>query len=361
MEHDSTISYVNEISRDGDGWAMLAPFGDFRSRAIIVEAPGKVTRRESIQRLDRAAAEAMVENFNSVVGRVKRFFRGVPIFLGHPDVPGIGAAYKDGTEKGVIQALEVRDDGLYAKPIFNSAGAELINSDSKLYFSGRWSSDFAGEENGLPIFRPRQVKSVGLTSQPHLPTELLNDSQSQTTPPEVKLSILIALLQKAGIELANDATESAAEAAVGQLVEKVTAGAELANAAETAKTTLTQREQELTTARTELANEQAGRVGDLLDFAVETGRITVAEREAWKPRLVANFANERTSLLALKSKVNTGLAAGERKEGAAEFGNAAARREAFLAAVAEKMKTGMNYDQAFAAVQKEKPDLLKAN
>jgi hypothetical protein len=176
----------------------------------------------------------------------------------------------------------------------------------------------------------------------------------------VKLSILIALLQKAGIELANDATEAAAETAVGQLVTKANAGAELANAAETTKTTLAQRDQELTTVRTELANERTGRVDDVLDLAVETGRITVAERETWKPRLLANFANERPALLALKPKVNTGIQAGDRKEGAAQFGNAAERRDAFLKEVAEKMKGGMTYDQAFAQVQKDKPELLKA-
>lgn len=360
MEPSCCISYVNELRRDGDGWALLAPFGDFRSRAVVV-SQGKVTRVDSIQRLDREAATAMAENFNSTLGRVKRFFVGVPIFLGHPDVPGIGQSYPDATEKGVIQALEVREDGLYAKPVFNASGAELLNGDAKLYFSGRWSTEPAGEHEGLPVFRPRLVKSVGLTSQPHLPTEMLNDSPSQTTShPEVKLALIIALLQRAGVEIANDATEAQAETALTQLADKAKGIPELANSAETARGTLAQRDQELGTARTELANAKSGRIADLLDHAVETGRITPAEKPDWQRRLETSFANERTSLLALKPKVKTDAQAGDRKEGNAQFANVHERQQEALRLVNEKMKDGATYDDAFAAVQKENPALFKA-
>lgn len=361
---DVVIECANELSTDDQGWALLAPFGDFPSRAVVITPGGEVSRLDAIQRLDRPAAEAMFEHFNSTGQRVRRFFRSVPIFHGHPDVPKLGDSYADKSEKGAVIGLQVRADGLYWRPAFNGAGAALLDGSTKLFPSGRWTSEPAGEENGRPVFRPSRLISVGLTPRPHLPTEMLNDTPSQAPNPEPQMNktTLLAWLRTCGVELANDATDAQIEAALATVHGRTQRAVELANAAETLAT----RETELAAARTETAakatefsNERAGRITDLLDAQIRRGVLTEAERARWQTRLAADFANERDELLRLEPKLKTASEADGKRKGT-QFANAGERREAVLAAVKAKQDAGLSYDDAFARVRTEKPELFAA-
>src|SRR5690349_5926487 len=89
------IGVANEFSRAFDGWAQLAPYGDFPGQALRREADGSVAKFPAIQRLDRAAAELMVARFKSPWHRLKRYFTGCPIYAGHPDAPGFANAQTD--------------------------------------------------------------------------------------------------------------------------------------------------------------------------------------------------------------------------------------------------------------------------
>jgi hypothetical protein len=114
------VSFINEIAIGGDGWAQLAPFGDYPGEALVTETGGRIAKFPAIQRLDRAAALGMVARFKSPWQRVKRYFTGCPIFAGHPDVPAFASDYPDKSPKGMIVDLQVRDDGLFCKPVFTN-------------------------------------------------------------------------------------------------------------------------------------------------------------------------------------------------------------------------------------------------
>lgn len=59
------IAFTNEIQIDHDGWAQLAPFGDYPGQAMLRQSDGSIARFAAIQRLDRAAAHTMVAKFKS--------------------------------------------------------------------------------------------------------------------------------------------------------------------------------------------------------------------------------------------------------------------------------------------------------
>src|SRR5688572_1909444 len=66
----------NELSKtNGEGWVMVSPYGEF---------PNPV----GLQIFGRTEADAVVKAFNENTGKsiAERAF-GLPIFVGHPDVP----------------------------------------------------------------------------------------------------------------------------------------------------------------------------------------------------------------------------------------------------------------------------------
>ena len=66
-------TFHNELTLTDDGWAQLAVLGDYPGTAIIANGQSEAERLPAIQRIDRAAIDAMVNKFNSPWGRIKRF------------------------------------------------------------------------------------------------------------------------------------------------------------------------------------------------------------------------------------------------------------------------------------------------
>lgn len=356
-----------------DGWAMIAPFGDYPGMATITNEDGTLKRVPAIQRLDRQAAETMVRNFKSLWGRVKRYVTGAPIYLGHPDGVGVGHRYADKEPKGMFSDLEVRERGLYGRPVFTNEGLALLEKYRAL--SGRWTATEIGEERGKKLFRPDVFKSAGLTNQPNLPVELLNEFEAGQDPNRtMKLTPeLIALFKKLGVELTNESTPEQIAAAVEARVktaadlanEKAALETQVASEKETVKAkdaTLTQITAERDALKTDFANERDSRITLLLDNALADGRITPATKPAWgaKLKVVANFANESEALGKLTPAVKTTAATAGLGARKAEIANAQERREKVTELVNEAMKTGLDYDAAFKKVQREHKELFAA-
>jgi hypothetical protein len=349
------IAFVNEVAVGADGWAQLAPFGDYPGQAMLRQPDGAIKTFPAIQRLVRAAADLMVARFKSPWHRLKRYFTGCHIYAGHPDVPAFANDYPDKTPKGMIVDLEARADGLFCKPVFTTEGSELVETRQLRAFSAYWSAREIGGQAGsggrfLKLYRPDFLKSAGLTNHPNLPVHLLNEAQPPTPSP-VKKQILLDFLAAQGITLANEAADDHIAAALRQLGDRVT----------TAESSLAARGTELESLRTELANERSAHIGAVLDNAVAAGRITAAQRPDWATRLGADFANAAAALgrlmPALKTKALT-LDFGARK---AEIANAGERRDALETLIRTEMAgNGGDYDRAFAAVQKANPALFAA-
>jgi hypothetical protein len=374
-----------DISNDAGGWAQLSPYGDFPNTGTMPDEHGRPVAIAGVQRVSRADAEALKAQFDSVWSQIKkRFSVGVPIFLGHPDHPdpSIASSYPDRRQKGVIAELQVRDAGLYCRPIFNNDGAALLQRGKKLCLSVRWGTDFIGEEGDRLVFRPVTIKSAGLVERSALPVEYLNHHAPMNR------EKLLALLKKLGCELANDAPAEQVDAAmdkaigiIGEFANHDTAIAasnkkivELTDKLKDAKSEFSNEHsarvaeqaeaaKQLTGAKTEFANERAARIADQLDAALAAGRISAADRVQWQKRLETDFSNEVANLRKLPEHLKTRtlvLDVGSRK---VEISNVSDRRQFIAQAIAQRAKAeGMDpvkqYDQLFNAVLQEYPQLM---
>jgi len=299
--NDSTSEQVftngNELSVGEDGFALLAPYGDSKYR--IPANGGFLT---VIQRITKENAVEMVNAFNSLVGRVHRWMKGAPIYLGHPDDATTGHKYPVKDEMGMFADLQVRDNGLYVRPMFNSKGAAVLERPEKLFFSGRWPVKKTGDKDGMPVYEPTSVTSIGITRNPNLPTEMLNENTNI-----MDKSKLIALLAKSGITLSNEATDEAILAEFDKLNSaKAAADLQLSNEKAEKEAALAKvKEAELT-----LQNERNAQAITLINERITSGVITAAEKPLWENRLKADFVNESKALLDLKPKIKTNGAPG---------------------------------------------------
>src|SRR5262245_42243437 len=85
----------NEISKEtGEGWVQIAPYGEF---------PNDV----GLQVFTRKEADAVVKAYNEGPRRsMAEKLLGLPIFVGHPDVPEMSKEYPDKKIYGYIKGLE---------------------------------------------------------------------------------------------------------------------------------------------------------------------------------------------------------------------------------------------------------------
>jgi hypothetical protein len=361
-EQVALVGLGNEIDLAAhDGWAMVAPYGTWE-------------HSQGLQRFGRHQAEEIVANYKSLWSRIKRAVVGLPIFKGHPDHVAFANIHTDKTEYGQIADLEARDDGLWMKPVLSGAGADLVLGGLK-FVSPNWRARMVGLANdGRRIFEPALLDSVGLTAKPNIPGPSLANSapagaaeNQPQLPPEMDKLKIIALLAALGRPLANEATESEINEALGavtpvaaELVKRPEATA-LANET-TARTAAETRVTDLTA---QLANERKARIGLLVDAAVREGRITEANRDTWSKRLERDFDTESTALANEKPAVKTGSVTGDLGSRKQEAASDVQGR--IVSLVNEKMNDpklahlspSARHDAAYAAVKREKPDLFK--
>ncbi len=166
---------ANAVTIDEQGWAFI-PYGDW-------------PHEQGLQKFHRPQAEAIANSFNSMSGRFKRAVCGLPIFKGHPDLPGPpGDAYPDKDDKGQIAAMEVRPDGLALKLVLGNAGVELVRKGWK-YISPYWEVARLGLSNGgFQVFEPTSLRSVGLVVKPNIPTPSLANSSAHAANPTNKMN-----------------------------------------------------------------------------------------------------------------------------------------------------------------------------
>ncbi|MFT3992033.1 MAG: hypothetical protein QM680_11545 [Luteolibacter sp.] len=85
-----------------------------------------------MQVVDKEAAGKMVENFRAFAG-LDTFFKGVPVYEGHPDDPAWLAKNPGAKEKAVarIKTIEAGEDGIYVEEVFNSDGVKLLSGEAR--------------------------------------------------------------------------------------------------------------------------------------------------------------------------------------------------------------------------------------
>lgn len=345
MKTETLIAFLNEVAIGPDGWAQIAPFGDFPGLAIVSDGHGRFTRERAVQRMDRTAVLQMVNEYQQTRKGLSRFLKSRPLYLGHPDVPGCEAQYPDKSPKGVFANLACRKDGFFGELLLTDEGEALVANRRYRALSGRWEAEYIGEENGVKIYRPTKFFSAGLTNNPNLPVQLLNEA----VPSPLMKDKIIALLKARGLSVAADPTDAQLEEGLDHLTNEAGQLATLAN--------------EKAQLAAAFAAERSARIGALLDQALRDGRITLAERPDWEKRLgnEAAFANELAALAHATPVVKNASIALARGDCKAELSNVASRRELIADLVRQEMDAcRCDYDPAFARVQKKYPQLFQA-
>ena len=215
---------------DGNGWALIAKYGDHPHPG----EPGK--GRPVLQRFDRPAAEEIVKAYNSTWSRVKRAVTGLPLFNGHPDVPGLQYLYTDREVKGTWAKLEARDDGLWGQPVLTSNGADVVEGGNDRLSPYWWCRIIGKLDDGRPIVSPFRLLSVGLVGKGNIPGPSLMNSviANQNNPPSMnqERQLLIQILAALGTvvtpQVGDTELANAVQTCIGTLQEKTAAEAKAA-------------------------------------------------------------------------------------------------------------------------------------
>ena len=329
---------VGEGIGHADHWFQVSPFGRFPHRV-------------GMQVFDRQAANAIVGLFNSARDRLARLWRGLPVFIGHPDLDP--KMYPDHRKYGSIQRLEVRPDGLYAQAKWSRAGREIVNDEHFDFPSPLWNMEPVPHEAGA--FRPVELISVGLTNRPNIANKPVGANSDDAELPSMKREELI---QQLGLTAEDAVTDEQIAAAIARLRAAADENARLAAGLRTANEA---RDEQTRRA----ANERQARIEDRLTVAANAGRITEAEKAGWRTRLEADFDGACTALGRLSATLNTRRtcqtgALGERSGGTAAMSRAARIQAANEAVEARLRAAGdSDYPKAFAWVRSQRPELFK--
>ena len=221
--HDSDVLGANEdlIPLEntlslGDGTVMVVPYAD-----VPIDLP----RVKGVQRLGKQTAEALVNRWNTLTGKLARMLKPAAVYVGHPDSKHF--ANQGHTDSGAyawIKRIEAGADALLIYPEWEEPGRTLLANKTYRWFSPFFAGVKAGVENGVQIYEPMWLKSVGLTNEPNWPVEPLVNQKPGGPAAENDgghmdlLQRLIAILGL-GKDGADDANEEGVVATVTKLVE----------------------------------------------------------------------------------------------------------------------------------------------
>ncbi|HUS37358.1 MAG TPA: phage protease [Verrucomicrobiae bacterium] len=330
------VGLANAYEEDADKWVQLAPLGEF-------------PHREGMQRIDEAAVKRMENSFNSFLNKLKNKFAGVPVYEGHPDVPGLQTQYPDKRAHGWIKEMQARADGLYARINWGDSGKAMLANGHYKFHSPYFEADEIGFERGRKVYRPTQVLSVGLTNYPNIPVNPLTNTKEN----EMDRALLIAALG-----LAATATDADITAAIGGLKSEAGKVTTLANDLTAARGTQSAAHQtecvEHGKTKTRLDNVVKQRNKIALDNAVDLGHITPAQRAEWEPKLDADFDKAIGEIKELKGGMKTAATtanAGSRRTTLANAEEQTVTAKVQTLVTKEMKDSGCTYQEAFSRVR----------
>lgn len=348
------IALCNAIDGAGDGWQRLAPYGEH-----VHDNGGNPV----VQIVDEKAADLIIANANHFLTRLASLNQGIPIFEGHPDV----AAWKEknpgckAIAHGRIRQLEKRADGIYYLPIYNESGVSLTSGEAPPYSAVSANWRVVPVEGKQGYVRPVFLTSLGLTNFPNIEgTQIANEDED---------------LQTGEVANASDPTENTTEtntmtkeqlALLGleenATPEQITASLnELKDSAAKAQADKAQAVSVANDATAKLEALQGTQIANEISAAVNTGRITEADKSLWESRLKANFTDESKALNALSAVHNTKAAPDVSK------------RSTDVTAITDRIKlvdhlakeNGLNlaneadHDKAWSLAREAKPELFQ--
>lgn len=304
----------HEVAVEGDERELtyrLSAYGEFPA----TDVDGKPI----IQVVDREAGRLMAENFRSLGNQIATFFQGVPIYEGHADDQEWSAKNPGhkASAVGRIKKIEPREDGIYATSVLNSDGVGLLSGEAP-HYSGHSPFWRLVEIPGRPgCYRPVLLWSDALTNKPQIlgntialnsidgmpelsPEAELNDdddsdeSEDPTNDKDTDMKLTPEALKALGFAEGTEPSPEDISAAILKLASKEHTA--IAKAAEEIKPS------------TDVANSAAAMnaaIDIILGDAIQTGRITEADKPRWATALNTSFATEHAKLQSLMPVLNT--------------------------------------------------------
>ena len=257
---------------------------DFRSVRWEIIRPTSQTKTESagasFSASTRKRSTTLITNYNSILAKISKGGRGIPIFEGHIDAPE-----EDNRELrlgkipavGRLQRVYFEGGKLWTDAVMNNDGVKLIECPAAPYgeTSPHWNlaKPHSFDPDGTPIMRPVNLKSMALVDKGNLPgnfialnADYFNSQPKNQNMNQKELAKLLGLPE--------DATEEQIRAKITELLNRGKAapsgGADDAalNAALADLKTANDKIAELET------NAKKDKVEAALNAAVQSGQIT---------------------------------------------------------------------------------------
>jgi hypothetical protein len=378
-EADSVHELVSINTTElNDAGQIVIPYGEQPVNSLDTRTGA---RKQVVQKLDKAAADKIAANFASLLQRAKRLVFGeVPVYVGHPDV--FPKEFTDQRAYGWVKGINATADSLVIDVDWNKLGQSLVTERTYRWPSPAWDLEETTTKaaNGLPVVVPSRIFSIGMTNKPNWKNALAvneinlpgNDAgkNKETEEMDKRLMYLLAWLGL-NTDATEEQTKQAADAktvavnetvtvkdkAVKDLADERTAWATKKQGYEGTITELTGK---LTAANSETSAARAARADYALSVAVNEGRITPAEKDGLKVKLVAcNDDSAYMELDKLPPKVKTeSVAANVAGRKAEATGGESGVQTIIVAVNAEMTKSGTDWDTAYQAVKKSQPALF---
>ena len=331
-------------AHEDGGWFKVSPYGVF---------PGKTPGRP--QYFGEPQAREVVSEFNSVLGRLGRLFRGVPIYRGHPDVDPV--VWPDDRRVGKIIGMEARGDGLWARAEWNSLGAENQREGYWIYPSPRWDAPA-----GRPRFEPDRLISVGLTNTPRIPESepVANATAADDHSPETETATntedipMDPKLIRDKLGLAPETTDDEVFAKIDALLQAATLTDQAEAEKQTAEVECANATRAKDSMACSLAAARSEANGAIISLAIREGRITAADKPQWETKLAAESTREAAvnAIGTLRPVLNTTPITGGADR--ADRAQSDTLREQVANAVADLQdKQGLSYHEAWLKVKKD--------
>jgi hypothetical protein len=385
-EHLRTLS--NEGILDGEGWALIAPYGE-HPKTRYIRKNGAVRREEFIQVLDEQAADELLRRENSLIRRIRRAVVGIPVYKGHPDLGDYAPESGKGGRKEIIGAIDrIRKTarGLEAHFILTPAGAEAVEREGRKYPSALWYVKPVGRRGEAVVARPFKLLSAGLTAHPNISgveslanTRHAGATQEHTTTRENDMKLIAGWLLANGATLDNADSPSETEvlAALQKLQASATGEASalgnencaLSSENQEMKTRLARLESsaaalenEKSALRRQAETERKGRAAAVADLAIARGKLAVSERAGRVAALenTGDFERDSAALLESATRYKT-VGSVESGKVLSNEGTTGDAREEYRAAVEKHVKETGESDpvKAHQAVMKSHPGLAE--
>lgn len=306
-----------------------------------------------VQILNAAYAEGIRQQWDEWRASDPRATAGTPIYIGHPDYTAgsdheeLKLVQQQPPAYGWIVGLRVDVDALVFSVEWTAAGRKLVEDKDYRFISPNFRSEII-DDDGKTTMIPRILKSAGLTNTPNWPQAPLVNAATQHDGGAAKKEHTMTLLERLSKVFGKSfATEDDAVTAV----ETVNAAAATAEQLTTDNTTLVETVNAL---RTRYATQ-------VVDAQVKRGAVLQEHAKSRIADLInaAGSLDDRVKELeSLPPLMKTAETVNTEKIVDTEKAGAVGRMKIIDMVHAEMTKRGLSYDAAFAAVERDNPDLF---